>query len=834
MKHLTFFYIVFPFILISQAEKKEVFAKRITEKVTIDGKLNESFWSDIQPAKDFQMIQPINGKFERSNQKTEVKFAYDDQAIYIGASLNDFGAGYDKNQIGPGIMRQLGPRDVEGKSVDLFGVFLNPFNDGINEFSFLVSAAGVQIDKRIVLTTNGYIEDVNWDAVWESDVTIYQDGWFVEIKIPYSAIRFPNKEIQEWGINIYRELRRFREEYSWSVIDLKKKHIGKQSGILKGIKNISPPIRLSLTPYLSSVFTDNLSNFNYSGGVDLKYGFNLPFAKENVNLTLDMILLPEFQQTEFDPLVLNMSPFETQYDEKRSFFTEGTELFKKGDLFYSRRIGGTPLPTQLDSHEIATFEPENTRLFNATKISGRTQDGWGVGLFNGITRNTYAQIQDTITLIEREQLIEPVTNYNMFVIDKSFNQNSFITLLNTNVTRKNNFRNAHVVGILGSVTNKKNTHSYDGSIKGSLIKDSGNSTSGFSTFFNFQKINGNLRYSLQNYIESDQYDINDMGFLYQNNEVNTELNLIYELFSEDEQFSKKLNIKSGKFSLGLEHKSLYKPLSYNELIIKIGGQIMNKKHLFMRLQSRYFFEENDYFESRVNNQLFIRPPSFKISYYTSSNFNKPVSLNTSISYKQRLNENYKIWENYNNNLLYTRINPRFRINDHAFIQYILAIEAEKNEFGWIDELENNIPLFSRRDRKMFTNKFILEYTFNPKIYLKMITRHYWSTIDNKEFYNISTNGQLSHFEDQNLSDLNINFNTWNLDLSFSWEYHPGSYLSVLWQNKLTKQTSSVERIFFNNLNSFFENPTNNIFSIKLTYYLDYIQLKTFKKNDRNK
>ena len=422
----------------------------------------------------------------------------------------------------------------------------------------------------------------------------------------------------------------------------------------------------------------------------------------------------------------------------------------------------------------------------------------------------------------------------MFVIDKSFNQNSFITLLNTNVTRKNNFRNAHVVGVLGSVTNKKNTHSYDGSIKGSLIKDSGNSTSGFSTFFNFQKINGNLRYSLQNYIESDQYDINDMGFLYQNNEVNTELNLIYELFSEDEQFSKKLNIKSGKFSLGLEHKSLYKPLSYNELIIKIGGQIMNKKHLFMRLQSRYFFEENDYFESRVNNQLFIRPPSFKISYYTSSNFNKPVSLNTSISYKQRLNENYKIWENYNNNLLYTRINPRFRINDHAFIQYILAIEAEKNEFGWIDELENNIPLFSRRDRKMFTNKFILEYTFNPKIYLKMITRHYWSTIDNKEFYNISTNGQLSYFEDQNLSDLNINFNTWNLDLSFSWEYHPGSYLSVLWQNKLTKQTSSVERIFFNNLNSFFENPTNNIFSIKLTYYLDYIQLKTFKKNDRNK
>ena len=826
MKFLIFFYILFPFILLSQVDKKQVYAKRINEKVIIDGKLNEIFWNDILPAKDFQMIQPINGKFERSSQKTEVKFAYDDQAIYIGATLNDYGAGYDNNQIGPGIMRQLGPRDVEGKSVDLFGVFLNPFNDGINEFSFLVSAAGVQIDKRIILTTNGYVEDVNWDAVWESNVTIYENGWFVEMRIPYSAIRFPNKNIQEWGINIYRELRRFREEYSWSFIDLKKRHIGKQSGLLKGIKNISPPIRLSLTPYLSSIFSDNLSNFNYSGGVDLKYGFNIKLPKEDINLTLDMILLPEFQQTEFDPLILNMSPFETQYDEKRSFFTEGTELFQKGNLFYSRRIGGQPLPTQLNDNEIIISEPENTRLFNATKISGRTQDGWGVGLFNGITRNTYAQIQDTLSLIERDELIEPVTNYNMWVIDKSFNQNSFITLLNTNVTRKNNFRNAHVLGLLASVTNKQNTHTYDGSIKGSLIQDNGNSTSGFSTFFNMQKTNGNLRYGLQNYIESDKYDINDMGFLYQNNEINTELNLSYEVFSEDEYLSKRLNIKNGKLSLGLEHQSLYKPLSYNKIIIKIGSQIVNKKHLFMRLLSRYFFEENDYFEARINNQVFVRPPSAKISYFTSSNFNKPISLNTSISYKYRISEGYNIWDRYNNDLLYIRINPRFRINDHAFLQYILAIEYEKNEFGWIDQLEDE-PLFSRRHRKMFTNKLILDYTFSPKIYMKLITRHYWSTINNKSFYEINTKGELSTLKASNLSDLNINFNTWNLDLSFSWEYNPGSYLSILWQNKLTKQTDSVERVFFNNLNSFFENSTKNIFSIKLTYYLDYIKFKDF-------
>ena len=818
----------FPFFSLAQVEKKEVFARKIDGKIQIDGKLDEFFWEDIQPAKDFQMIQPINGKIERSNQKTEVKFAYDDVALYIGATLNDFGAGYD-NDLQPGIMRQLGPRDVQGKSADLFGIFINPFNDGINEFSFLVTAAGVQIDKRIVLTTNGYTEDVNWDAVWESAVTIHENGWFVEIKIPYSAIRFPNQEVQEWGLNIYRELRRFREEYSWSLIDLKKRHIGKQSGLLKGIHDITPPLRLSLTPYMSSILSDDDMKFHYSGGIDLKYGFNITLPQEDINLTLDMILLPEFQQTEFDPLILNMSPFETQYDEKRSFFTEGTELFQKGNVFYSRRIGGPTLPIKTEPNEIITSAPENTRLFNATKISGRSKDGWGIGLFNGITRNTYAQIQDTITLAESERLIEPITNYNMLVVDKSFNQNSFITLLNTNVTRKDDFRNAHVFGLLGSITNKKNTHTYDGSIKSSLIQENGENTSGFSTFLNIQKTNGNLRYWLQNYIESDHYDINDMGFLEQNNEINTELNIMYEVFSEDEVLAKKMNIKKGRITFGLEHTSLYKPLAYNEIIIKLGGHIMNKNHLFMRLESRYFFEENDYFESRKDNQIFTRPPAAKISYFTSSNFNKPISLNTSISFKNRFTNGYKIWEEYRNPLLYTRFNPRFRINNHTFLEYILAVETEKNEFGWIAE-QNNEPLFSRRNRKMFTNKIMLEYTFNPKVYIKLIARHYWSTIQNESFYTLNEQGDLNENFAEQSSNLDINFNTWNLDLNFSWEYNPGSHISILWQNRLTRQIESFEKMFFNNINAFFENPTNNIFSIKFTYYLDYINIKHLNRN----
>ena len=827
--------------MFAQQQKKELFAKRINSNVLIDGKLDEFFWSNIPTAGNFHMIEPINGKLERSTQKTEVKFAYDDYAIYIGADLNDKNAGYDDPNI-IGIMKELGPRDQEGKSTDVFGLFINPFNDGINEFAFLVTAAGVQIDKRIILTTNGYIEDKNWDSVWESAVSIHKDGWRVEIKIPYSAIRFPNIEKQIWGLNIYRELRRLREEYSWNYIDTRQGKIGNQNGLLKGIENIKPPIRLSLNPYISSSLiqepttetnTNYLYNFNYSGGIDLKYGFSLPtFSGKNINLTLDMILLPEFQQVEFDPLVLNISPYEVRYDEKRNFFTEGIDLFQKGNLFYSRRIGGNPITTPvLNTNEIVTQFPENTRLFNGTKISGRSEEGWGVGFFNAITRNTYAEIQDTILNEKNQQLIEPITNYNMLVLDKSFNQSSFVTFINTNVARKKPFRNANVSALVGSITNKQQTHTYDASLKGSFVGEEHAKETGFSTLLNIQKINGKIKYNLRNYIESDNYDINDMGFIEQNNEINNEANVSYNIFSQDERIAKKLNIKKGNVSLGIEHKTLYRPLLYNAFIIKASSYTLNNNHFFMSLKSRFFYEEHDYFESRMDNKVFVKPPAIKTSFSTSSNFNKPISLNNHLALKWRFNNNYSIWEDFENTLLYYRINPRFRINNHTFLEYILAIEIEKNQFGWIEESEDYNAIFSRRNQHTYTNKLILNYTFNPQAYIKLIARHYWSTIENFEFYGLNNDGFL--YDRYYNGNQDINFNTWNLDLNFSWQYKPGSLLSIVWQNQLTNITDEKNSIFINNINDFFQTPTTNIFSFKLTYYLDYLDFIKTKKNDKN-
>ena len=263
---------------------------------------------------------------------------------------------------------------------------------------------------------------------------------------------------------------------------------------------------------------------------------------------------------------------------------------------------------------------------------------------------------------------------------------------------------------------------------------------------------------------------------------------------------------------------------------------MSKLH-----DNRYFFEESDYFESRIENQVFIKPPLGKLSLTTSSNFNKPVALTLTGSFGYRFINNYSIWEDYSNLDTYFRINPRFRINNHMFLEYIIAIDQKHNEFGWIseDELVNtdrvivdmNIEesglaqlrtqIFSRRKRNTLTNKLTFNYTFNSKAYVKLIARHYWATINNKSFYELNMNGNLveSTYEDNE----DVNFNTWNLDLNFSWEYAPGSFLSVVWQNELTYENNKLEKIFFNNINEFFENPSTNIFSIKFSYYLDYVK-----------
>jgi hypothetical protein len=370
-KYSYFFFIVIVlFTSFVYSQKKTLQAIRIDSKIIIDGKFDETAWQNAPVAKNFVEIFPDNGKPIPENKDTEVKIVYTDEAIYVAALLHDD----DPSKI----LSELTLRD-DFATADHFGVFFNGYNDGQQEFRFFVSAAGVQQD---CIYTENTDEDFTWDAIWESKVRITDKGWVVEMKIPLAALRFPEAEKQIWGLNFYREPRQSRSQNTWSLISNEINNESIQAGILEGIENIKTPTRLFLIPYASSYLTGNATQKTTGeirGGLDIKYGLTDAF-------TLDAILVPDFGQVRFDNVVLNLSAFEQQFTENRPFFTEGTDLFNKGNLFYSRRIGGLPQYKLGVNEEFV--EGTNVKLLNALKISGRTKNGLGIGVLNAVTEET--------------------------------------------------------------------------------------------------------------------------------------------------------------------------------------------------------------------------------------------------------------------------------------------------------------------------------------------------------------------------------------------------------------------------------------------------------------
>ena len=367
MKLLLAIALIFIFsVHVFAEDKRSIDAKKSISKFQIDGKLDESVWHSIQPARQFIQTSPNLGR--PSIQKTEVRVAYDDEAIYIGAIM------YESHI--DSITKTLSKRDNFGNA-DFFGVVLDTYGSGTIGFAYLVTSAGVQIDELHGSDADNI--DRSWNAVWNSAVTIEKDRWIAEIKIPYSAIRFPNATSQNWNVNFVRHIRRQREDSYWQYYDPLKINLLSQMGSLNGIKNIKTPLRLSLSPYVSSYMEsyNKKNSYSINGGMDVKFGVNDAF-------TIDMTLIPDFGQVISDEQVLNLSPFEVRFNENRQFFTEGIELFSKGDLFYSRRIGGQPINQnllyELDSNEIAINPTNSEQLINATKFSGRTKKGLGIGI----------------------------------------------------------------------------------------------------------------------------------------------------------------------------------------------------------------------------------------------------------------------------------------------------------------------------------------------------------------------------------------------------------------------------------------------------------------------
>ena len=805
IRFIVLFFFLFTHNFFAQVEinsknRKTYEITRISDAPKIDGKLDDEVYNSLPVATNFLMFEPGDGDPIPESYATDVKMAYDDEAIFIAAYMR---SGEPEKTV-----KQFTQRDNVGLS-EFFLVDINPYDDGENQTRFIVTTSGAIIDGK----ANGDNEDYTFNTVWEAEVFHDNSGWYAELKIPYSALRFPKKKLQSWAVQFTRKITHRNETYSWNYIDKSVGKISQYTGLITGIKNIDPPVRLSLYPYASAEVQqfDDRTKTALSAGLDVKYGINDAF-------TLDATLVPDFGQAAFDDVELNLTPFEQQFGENRAFFTEGTELFTKGDLFYSRRVGDAPTgyrsaSTYLRPNEVVEENPERTDLLNAFKISGRTEDNLGIGFFNAITSEMKATFRDTITGDTRTRMTEPLANYNILVLDQQFNQNSSITLINTNVTREGHYRDGNVSGFLFDIYNKENSYNFAGEAKMSQVNTSGNTIGGFASEFSINRTKGNFRYGARHSFANETYDINDLGINFINNYNNFYWQTSYQIFEPTKNFN--------RYSIQIygNHQRRYRPdMAVNT---GVGGSF------FAVTRQRFAFGGNldvnskfrDFFEPRKDGMFINYNKSILSQLWVSSDYRKTFAYDIRLRYGNYIDSPQKEYR--------LRLSPRVRFSDKFDVVYSFNYSLEENRQSFVTFLGRNI-IFGKRDMESIENSIEATYNFNTRQGLNLSFRNFWSTAHfSDEAYSVlQGDGELnpeSYLVDEQ-NDPNRNFNIWNLDLSYSWQFAPGSQAILLYRNSIFNQDNLSLLNYRYSLENLFNQPIKQVLSLRIVYFIDYNNL----------
>ncbi len=566
-------------------QRKIVEAVRTTTPLMVDGLLNEEIWQ--RPGiTGFTQKDPNEGM--EATQKTEVWVAYDDAALYVAARM------YDTSP--DSIVSRIGRRDAD-INADWFYVGIDSYHDRRSGFFFGVYPSGAINDGTLY---NDEWDDDSWDGIWDAATSIDSKGWVAELRIPYSQLRFPEQEQYIWGINFARGIDRNKEQDDFVMVPKKESGWVSKFADLVGIRDIHPPSRIEVLPYVvsSSLLTNQYQpgdpfkdNVNFSGnmGADIKLGLGS-------NLTLNATFNPDFGQVEVDPAVVNLSQFETFFDEKRPFFIEGSNMFNFGyggsnnnwgfnfgnpDYFYSRRIGRHPQGST--QHSGFTNVPDGTTILAAAKLTGKIADGWSLGTLHAFTEREYAKIDDGLGN-RFSDVVEPFTSYNVIRSQREFNQGkqaigfigtAAIRDLNENYLVDQFNRRAYSFGIDGW-TNLDTEQEYvlTGWVSATRVEGSANriltlqqaplhyyqrpdashvevdptatSLAGYGGRIAINKQKGNTYLNWALGIISPGFDSNDMGFLFRTDVVNSHLVLGYNWYEPDGIFRRK-NINVATF-----------------------------------------------------------------------------------------------------------------------------------------------------------------------------------------------------------------------------------------------------------------------------------------------
>ena len=760
--------------------KPEAEAMRVPEQaIQIDGVLDEAAWQGIRPETELREFKP--SPFAEPLQRTEVRFAYDDRALYVGARMWDSAP--------DSILHQLVQRDGGGNT-DVFGIWFNCFDDGVNGVRFSVTPDGVQSDE--LLSIDG--SDGSWNAVWQAECRIDGDGWVAEFALPWSVFRFNDAgdAAQQWGMNFYRYIRRYRSDYVWRAMDPNQEGLMNQGGLLTGIRGITPPPRFSLYPYVSAYLETEggQTATTVNGGLDMKVGIGDAF-------TFDMTLVPDFGQVVADNLVLNLSPYEVQFNENRQFFTEGTELFNKTGQFYSRRVG------------------DREQLLNASKVTGRTQAGTGLGLLNAISQDADGSL----------------TDFSVAVVDQNLPNNGYVALQSGQVIRGDGRADDWVssVGLQMRDSLQRWSFKFMGGMNRTSDAVDG-AGEGETVAVELSRLKGRLRWSAGHYIETPEYNPNAVGFLAAPNEATSYANLEYRIPNPFEVAG--IGFNSMSWELEARREMLHTPRSFLGQTYDLEWRLLLASFDFIKFGATTMpYDGRDYFATRLDGRFWQVPKWWSWDAFMSTDYRREFAID--IGTWNAGGALYPDWKERN-----FRIEPIWRPNDHLRFSHVYSHQDKFNERGWsalLDSLPNGTglgetrSLWAKRNNYSRTHVLDASYVLDNRKGITFRLRHYWSRVENGAFYWLADDGLLTPTDDVTLTDegtspYDISYNAWSIDCVFRWIFAPGSELSVVWKNLLESQGDLLPATYGQNLEEVLRVPHRNSFSFKAIYFLDYADL----------
>ncbi len=817
-------------VLLGQSEylpKKSYKAFRVENSPEIDGTFEDDAWKEGTWEGGFVQHEPSEGR--PPSQQTLFKVAFDDMNLYVAVRALDSAP--------DSINSRMSRRD-NGDGDMVFVVF-DSYHDLRTGFCFGVSSAGVRFDQ--IFSNNGENEDASWDPIWQAEARIHEWGWGAEMKIPFTQLRFEKNTNEVWGFEVARQIFRHSEMSFWHPIPRTAPGLIHALGELDGLQEIEPRKQLDLMPYgVGSVRTYEPEEGNpFADGTDLAYGVGLD-GKIGVtnNMTLDLTVNPDFGQVEADPSEVNLSAFETYFEEKRPFFIEGKNItsFNVGlgdgdvgndNLFYSRRVGRRPQgDPEVEDDEYIKM-PIFTPILGAAKLTGKTKKGWSLGVIEAVTAETKATIGNGT---RRKEIVEPLSSYTMARVQKDFNKgNSILGAAATGTVRRlegtemdwlhgsatsagvdftqyfrdrNYMFNAalytsHVQGTREAITRTQRSSAryFQRPDAGYVQLDSARtSLSGLGGKLQFGRIGGKWNFLFMSVFKSPGLELNDMGYMREADQV---LNVLWTGYNFTEPFSifRFLNLNN----------DVYIASDFGARITGIGYEYnINadfKNYWEAGFGGGFNFHQVSNSILRGGPSMYL-PGSGRFHSYIESDDRKAFSAELGFSTRWGADQYYRETSIGLDltvrpmNALTISLSPSYS-SSYRELQYIAREEMNGEERYLFGHIDQKVLSTSLRINFNITPDLTIQYWGQPFVAsgdyngFKMITdpkaeefsnRYHVYTQDQifREVDTYQVDEDMDMHPDYSFEDPNFNVDEWLSNLVIRWEFMPGSTAYLVW------------------------------------------------------